>query len=150
MKWIPRQTLKCRPSFYAMGNTKDDGRNVWEQRPLENRLLIYWAAGTLNMFSLYETCKPGIDLEMVSQASERYAHYFRSYEVLPTKTEYIFHSFLPHNILTEIVSFDLECTGCEKLFARVEFNESSIRGKIQKCRVCRKIYMNQFYKGEDD
>ena len=133
MKWVPRYSLKCIPNFYPIGNIKDVGRNVWEQRPLDDRLVTYWGAGALNMFTLYDHLKPGIDLEMVSQASERYANYFRSYVVLPTDTMYIFHSYLPHNILTEADSSSvyMECSGCEKRFARKEF-----RRNIQKCRVC--------------
>ena len=139
---IPRNSLKCSPNFFSTGNTRDGGRNVWEKRPLEERLVIYWAAGTLNMFTLYETLKTGVDMEMVSEASGRYVDYFRSYDALPVETEYIFHSWLPHNILTEGTSLDLQCTGCRKLFAREEFNEDSIRSEIQKCRVCRWIFHN--------
>jgi len=143
MRKIPRNSLKCSPNFYSTGNTRDGGRNVWEKRPLEERLVIYWAAGTLNMFTLYETLKTGVDMELVSEASGRYVDYFRSlYDALPVETEYIFHSYLPHNILTEATSLDLQCTGCRKLFAREEFNEDSIRSEIQKCRVCRWIFHN--------
>ena len=142
MRKIPRNSLKCSPNFYSTGNTRDGGRNVWEKRPLEERLVIYWAAGTLNMFTLFETLKTGVDMEMVSEASGRYVDYFRSYDALPVETEYIFHSCLPHNILTEATSLDLQCTGCRKLFAREEFNEDSIRSEIQKCRVCRWIFHN--------
>jgi hypothetical protein len=153
MKKIPRLSLKCSPSFHLTGNVKDadGGRNVWAQRPLDSRLLTYWAAGTLNMFTMYEQYTPGLDLELASRASARYVDYFRSYDFLPPDTRYIFHSYLPHNILTEdsSSSLDVICTGCRKYFARGEFNAGSIRSKIQKCRVCLWLTRHEFGSGKD-
>lgn len=113
------------------------GNFIWLERSNYVRQMI-WGKITACLFAAYETLSKGIDMDLAYEASQRYVNHFRSYETLPD-VKYIAHSYLPHNILTEPTSYDLECTGCLKMFQRNEFEEIHIRIDAQKCRVCRTI-----------
>ncbi|XP_060083371.1 uncharacterized protein LOC132562635 [Ylistrum balloti] len=122
-------------------------KNVGKNRPLSNILKMYGCIDTSALFGLYDKLKGDSDnLPRLRIASDRYADYFRSMAVR-TSGMFEHHAFLPLDIIPDgrSGSFPLattKCVGCHRLFPRDEFSKTQLRNGNQKCRVCKKVKLN--------
>ena len=122
--------------------------NIWAARPLSEDLKEYCAVDVAALFPLQQILKKRKDdgdMKIVLEGSERFADYFRSYEVLPMK-EFIWNPFLPQKILQFSSSKSStgqveKCRGCRKEFIKTDMKISCLvqLDLARLCAVCKKI-----------
>ena len=118
---------------------------VWEKRPLPDKLIQYCIVDTMAMFRLYENMKDVEEREgaRLRVATEKYVDLYRS-KTTRSFDDFETNALLPLDIIPDegTLSFppaDTKCTRCKRLFPREEFTKTQLKNNEQKCRVCKEI-----------